>query len=106
MIVKSAQAKTVEMFEGVHRKTLTVGEKMMLVEFTFRKGAIVPTHTHPNEQVGYVVKGKVNLKIGKKEHLLGAGDSYYIEPNIEHSATLIEESKIIDVFCPPREDYK
>jgi quercetin dioxygenase-like cupin family protein len=106
MIIKSEKAKTVEMFKGVHRKTLAVGEKMMLVEFTFRKGSIVPNHTHPNEQVGYVVKGKVKLRIEEKEHLLETGDSYYIKPNIEHGATLIEESTIIDVFSPPREDYK
>ncbi|WXG39218.1 MAG: cupin domain-containing protein [Candidatus Freyarchaeum deiterrae] len=106
MIIKSLQAKTVEMFEGVRRKTLAVGEKMMLVEFTFRKDSIIPTHTHPNEQVGYVAKGKIKLKIGEKEHQLGTGDSYYIPPNIEHGATLIEESIIIDVFSPPREDYK
>jgi quercetin dioxygenase-like cupin family protein len=106
MIVKSAQGKTVEMFKGVYRKTLAVGEKIMLVEFTFRKGSIVPTHTHPNEQVGYVVKGKVKMKIGEKEHLLGTGDSYYIKPDVEHGATLLEESIIIDTFCPPREDYR
>lgn len=106
MIIKSGKTKTVEMFEGVHRKTLAVGEKMMLVEFTFHKGSIVPIHTHPNEQVGYIVKGKVKLIIGEKEHLLETGDSYYIQSNIEHGATLIEESIIIDVFSPPREDYK
>jgi quercetin dioxygenase-like cupin family protein len=106
MIVKSAKVKTVEMFEGVLRKTLAVGEKIMLVEFTFRKGSIVPTHTHPNEQVGYVVKGKVKMRIGEKDHLLVTGDSYYIKPKIEHGATLLEESIIIDTFCPPREDYK
>ncbi|MEM3563245.1 MAG: cupin domain-containing protein [Candidatus Jordarchaeaceae archaeon] len=106
MIVRSKEAKTVEMFEGVSRKTLAIGEKMLLAEFTFRKGAIVPSHTHPHEQVGYVVKGKVNLRIGEQKYLLGAGDSYYIKPNVDHSAELIEESVIIDVFCPPREDYK
>ncbi|MGQ9722962.1 MAG: cupin domain-containing protein [Candidatus Jordarchaeum sp.] len=106
MIVKSAQAKTVEMLEGVWRKNLALGEKMMLCEFTFQKGAIVPAHTHPHEQVGYVVKGKVKLRIGEKKYLLGTGDSYYIKPNIDHSAELIEESIIIDVFCPPREDYR
>ncbi|MFB0561247.1 MAG: cupin domain-containing protein [Candidatus Lokiarchaeia archaeon] len=106
MIIKSEKAKSVEMFEGVHRKTMAMGEKMMLVEFTFRAGSVVPSHTHPNEQVGYMVKGKMKLKIGEKEHLVETGDSYYIQPNIEHGATLIDESTIIDVFCPPREDYK
>ncbi|MEM2146165.1 MAG: cupin domain-containing protein [Candidatus Jordarchaeaceae archaeon] len=106
MIIKSGNVKTIEMFKGVHRKTLAVSEKMMLVEFNFKKGSIVPHHTHPNEQIGYIVKGKVKLKIGEKEHLLENGDSYYIPPNIEHSATLIEESTIIDIFSPPREDYK
>jgi quercetin dioxygenase-like cupin family protein len=73
---------------------------------TSKKGSIVPTHTHPHEQIGYIVKGKAKLKIGEKEHLLENGDSYYIPPNIEHGATLIEESTIIDIFSPPREDYK
>jgi len=106
VIVRSVDAKRVEIFEGASRKTLAVGEKMMIVEFTFREGSVLPAHKHPNEQVGYVVKGRLKLRIGEAEHDLEAGDSYYIEPNVEHSATIIDDSKIIDVFCPPREDYR
>lgn len=78
---------------------------MLLVEITLAKGAKVPAHTHPNDQVGYLVKGSFRMKIGGTDHNLKAGDSYAISANVEHEVEVYEESIAIDVFSPPREDY-
>ena len=66
----------------------------------------VPFHSHPNEQAGYVISGKIRLKFAKYDEILIKGDSYVIPENQAHSLTVIEAGEVIDVFTPPREDYR
>ncbi|GAG16348.1 unnamed protein product, partial [marine sediment metagenome] len=51
-------ASPVEMFPGVVRRTLTDGDRLMLIEVTVEEGAVVPLHTHPHEQTGYLISGR------------------------------------------------
>lgn len=104
MIVKSSASKA-KVFEGVYRKVLAAGEKMMVVEFSFEKNACVPMHRHAHEQVGYVVEGRFKLTIDDEEYIIEKGDSYFIRSNAEHAALALEKSLAIDIFSPPREDY-
>lgn len=96
----------VTMLTGVVRRTMATGEAMMLCEVTLDAGAIVPMHQHIHEQVGYVVRGRVSFEIDGETLILGAGDSYAIGSNIPHEARAIEDSIVIDVFSPPREEYR
>lgn len=93
------------MVPGVVRRTLGHGEEMLLTEFTIAEGSEVPTHSHPQAQVGYVVRGRMRLTIGDETHECTAGDSYYIPGDVPHGATVPQDSLVVDVFCPPREDY-
>lgn len=106
MIFRNVEAVGVEMLPGLTRRTLSDGPKLMLCEFTFESGVQIPTHTHPHEQVGYVVRGEVRMTIDGKDSLLSAGDGYYIPGDIPHSAFTLAPSLIIDCFTPPREDYR
>lgn len=106
MIYKNVDAKPVEMLPGLTRRTLVTGKTMMLCEFTFDANVEVPMHTHPHEQVGYVVSGRVKMTIGDEAIELGAGDSYYAPSEVPHGAVTLEPSVLIDVFNPPREDYQ
>ena len=65
----------------------------------------MPTHAHENEQIGYLLEGKMILTLDKVYHELKVGDSWAITSNIPHSVTMIEDGVIIDVFSPLREDY-
>ena len=105
MFVRNSDVRPVEMLKGVVRRTLAIGEKMMVVQITIEKGSAVPRHKHPHEQVGYLAEGRMKLTIGGETAELIPGDSYHIPPNIEHSATAIEALVAVDIFCPPREDY-
>ena len=105
MFFKGERAKQVEMAPGVRRRTLGHGEKMLLAEFTLAAGAEVPTHTHPHAQVGYVVRGRMELTIADETYTVEAGDSYYIPSDVPHKAVTPEDSLVVDAFCPPREDY-
>ena len=47
----------------------------------------------------------MRLTVADEAHDLQAGDSYYIPGDVAHAATVSEDSLVVDVFCPPREDY-
>ena len=104
MIIKNSEAKTKE-FKGVIFDVLAIGEKSMVTRMNYKKGDHVPFHNHPNEQSGYVISGKIQLKFGEYDETLYPGDSYSIPKDMGHSIDALENSKVIDIFIPPREDY-
>ncbi len=105
MFVQGERVKQVEMVPGVRRRTLGHGSQMLMTEFTLAAGSEVATHSHPHDQVGYVVRGSMELTIGEETRTIDAGDSYYIPGGVPHQAALVEDALVLDVFCPPREDY-
>jgi len=104
--VSTRDVEQVEMLEGVHRRTMATTDEAMLCQFHLEEGSMVPLHHHMNDQVGYVISGKVEMTIGDKVQIIKAGDSYAVPGGILHSAKAIEDSVVIDVFSPPREDYR
>ena len=99
------EATAVEMFPGVVRRTLNSGDRATLIEVSLAEGAVVPSHTHPHEQIGYVAKGRVRFDIGGEERELHAGDSYLVPSGTSHVVTALESSVCIDCFSPVREEY-
>ncbi len=106
MIYRHAEATPVEVLPGLIRRTLADGASVMICEFTFAAGVEVPRHTHPHEQAGYVVAGRIRLTIDGESHELGPGDSYHAPPNVPHGAFTLEPTVVVDAFSPPREDYR
>ncbi len=106
MIFLNKNAVPIKVLPGLIRKTLAQGSSMMLCEFTFDAYVTIPTHTHPHEQVGYLVEGHVEMNIGGTKFMLQKGDAYCTPPNVPHGAYTLEPSVIVDTFCPPREDYR
>ena len=94
-----------ETVTGVTYKTLTYGAKTSLGEFHLQKGYVIPNHSHPHEQTGYMVSGKITFTIDGKDYNAEAGDSWNIPGNVEHSVKVHEDSLLIEVFSPVREDY-
>jgi quercetin dioxygenase-like cupin family protein len=94
-----------ETVTGVTYKTLTYGAKTSLGEFHLQKGYEIPNHSHPHEQTGYMVSGKIAFTIDGKDYNAEAGDSWNIPGNVEHSVKVHEDSLLIEVFSPVREDY-
>jgi len=92
--------------EGVERRILSYGGAMMLVQFTFDAGVTAPVHSHPHEQIGYVVVGELDLQIeGQETTRLTAGCSYYVAPNVRHGIITHAPTVLIDCFTPLREDF-
>ena len=95
-----------EMVPGVTLQTVW-GERIMLSRVDISPGAEVPLHDHPHEQAGTLLEGVLEMTIGDETRELRPGDSYVIPGGVEHSARAIDGRVIVlDIFSPPREEYK
>jgi quercetin dioxygenase-like cupin family protein len=90
---------------GITIKTLVHGEKTLLCEFRMDKGSCLPVHSHPHEQTGYLVSGRVRLTVGGETSEAGPGDSWCIPGSVTHGAQMLQDSTAIEVFSPVREEY-
>lgn len=82
------------------------GEQGTIGYFIYKKGAVVPTHHHRNEQYSLINSGSVSVKIGEKEYIVKAGEGIIIPSNVPHSFTALEDNTIdIDFFAPVRKDW-
>lgn len=105
-LVANSEATPVEMLPGIVRRTLNEGARTMLCELRMAKGAVVPAHTHPHEQIGYLASGRLRFRIGDVWRELGPGDSWCVPGGVEHEVHVLEDTVCIDVFSPPREEYR
>jgi len=90
---------------GLERRVLAANEKLMLVEHRMKKGWVGTAHAHPHEQIVYVVSGRLRIHAGGQTFDIGKGDSFVVRGGIEHQACALEESQVLDVFTPRRNDY-
>jgi quercetin dioxygenase-like cupin family protein len=91
--------------KGIDQKTLVYGAKTLLAEFRLVKGAVVPNHSHPHEQTGYLISGHMVFLVGGRRYEALPGDSWCIPVDVEHGAEVIEDTVVVEVFSPAREDY-
>ena len=95
--------------ENMTRKLLAHQGSLMMVEVCFHKAGDDPgLHSHPHEQIAYVLKGSIEFIVdGKSVGIFGEGDSIYFEPNIPHGGKpLTDNTVLLDVFTPQRDDFK
>ena len=105
MFRKNKPGGHTEVIKGVHLKTLVYGQKTLMTKVRLEQGAVIPPHQHPYEQTGYLVSGRMEFIIDGKYQLTEPGDSWSIPENIQHGATVLEETVVVEVFSPVREDY-
>ena len=105
MFAKYTPTGFISPVDGIEMKTLVYGENSLLARFHLKKGSLLPLHSHPQEQTGFMVSGKMTLFIGNEAFTAEAGDSWSIKGGVEHRAEILEDSTAIEVFSPVREDY-
>lgn len=105
MFYSKDEAGYQKLLEGICRKTLVHGDKTLLTEFRLKKGCELPAHSHPNEQTGYLVSGRIRLSIGDESFEVRPGDAWCIPGNTEHKADILEDTVAVEVFAPVRQDY-
>jgi quercetin dioxygenase-like cupin family protein len=77
----------------------------MLARIILHKGCIVPTHSHDNEQITYVLEGSLKFDIDGREIIVKSGEVLVIPSQMPHSAVALEDTVDLDIFCPPRADW-
>lgn len=105
MFQKKSPAGYQTIIDKVEMKPLVYGEKTLMSEFHLQKNAQLPRHSHFHEQTGYLVAGKIEMTIGKETFTAEPGDNWCIHGNVEHKVTALEDSIVVEVFSPVREDY-
>lgn len=106
MYVENKKIPLTDLGGGVVRKVLAYSENLMSVELHFEKGAVGAMHRHPHEQIGYLISGSLLFKEeGKEDKILTSGDTYYVEPDVEHGVVAMEETMLLDIFTPMRKDF-
>jgi quercetin dioxygenase-like cupin family protein len=101
---KEAQSFTPE--PGMIRQVLAHSDAIMLVRHYFDHGWVGARHSHPHHQLVYVVKGALRVDVGGETFDVFAGDSFVVDGDVEHQASALEASEVLDVFTPVREDYR
>lgn len=105
MFCKVEESGYQQVLPGIKRKTLVHGEKTLLSAFRLAAKSVLPRHAHVYEQTGYLVSGRIVLIIGEERFAAEAGDSWCIPGHREHSAEILEDALVIEIFSPVREDY-
>ncbi len=79
----------------------------MLNRYEVMAGAEFGAHRHPEEQMGYVIRGRIEFFVGEQEtrYVFEAGTFFHFAPNEPHRSRVLEDSLVIDVFSPPRSEY-
>jgi quercetin dioxygenase-like cupin family protein len=96
----------VEQLNPLIDRQFVYGERAMLARLTLRKGAIVPRHSHENEQITYILEGALRFTMGDGRVItVGAGQVLVIPSNMPHQAEAVEDTIDLDIFTPPRADW-
>ena len=96
-----------EVSDMLDRRLITC-DRMMLTHVYLKKGAIVPQHSHENEQITYILEGGLRFWIGKDESQVIdvlPGEVLHIPSHVLHKAEALEDTVDVDIFSPPRQDW-
>jgi quercetin dioxygenase-like cupin family protein len=90
--------------DKIGRRVLA-GKQGMIVWRRIKAGARAGAHKHPHEQIVWMLKGRMDFRIGDKRHSMTAGDLAVIPGDTEHEGFFPEDTEVVDIFSPPREDF-
>lgn len=106
-IVKRRDAPKLETVKGRSGEILMAGEKAMMMINTVESGIPTPPHTHPHEQIGFLLEGRGILYVDGETAEIEAQCTFLVPPHAAHNfdATGDRPAVLIEAFAPPREDY-
>jgi len=106
LVVKREKTSVKDLGNGISRRVMNRGGKLMIVEFAFKKSAEGSVHSHHHEQIGFVVSGSGIFTLDGKKTKVMAGDSMYIPPDTPHGFKSYEENTVlVETFTPQRDDF-
>ena len=90
--------------ESIQRRYFTA-DRLTVARFELKKGGVVPRHAHDNEQVSCVLTGALRFQFDDREVVVGAGEVMQIPGGIAHEVTVLEDTVVMDIFSPVRQDW-
>lgn len=90
---------------GLTRRVGSTNDKLTIVEHRMEKGWVGARHSHPHDQVVYIVRGHLKVTCADTTFEVRDGDSFVVKGGIEHQASALEDSLVVDAFTPCRTDY-
>jgi quercetin dioxygenase-like cupin family protein len=105
MFMRRADAPSRALLPGIRLTTLAYGAKTLMGEFRLAAGATIPEHSHPHEQIGYLVAGRLRFYVNEETFDAEPGDAWCLPGGLPHRAEALEDVVAIEVFAPVREDY-
>jgi len=90
--------------EKIGRKVIN-GKKVTLAQVFLTKGAVIQQHQHESEEMGCPIEGSARVELEGKEVTIGRGDVMHITGNVSHKIVALEDSVILFVFGPIRQDW-
>jgi unsaturated pyranuronate lyase len=92
-------------FPGVEIRT-AAGTNLMLSVVHLEPESVVLDHSHPHEQMGILLEGRLEFTVAGVTRLLGPGDMWRIPGGVVHRVQALDQPAVaIDVFHPIREDF-
>ena len=95
----------IELAPGIRRRTVTHGATMYQMIAELAAGSKMAKHKHPQEQIIHILSGRMRVFAGGETHELGPGESYYLASDVPHGVETIENTRVLDTFSPPRDEY-
>jgi quercetin dioxygenase-like cupin family protein len=95
----------IEICPGIKRQTAASGKTMYQMIAYLDAGTKMPEHRHPQEQIIHILSGRMKVIVEGAVHELAAGDSFYLASNVPHGVETMEETRVLDTFSPPRDEY-
>ena len=96
---------SIEICPGITRRTIASGRLMYQMIAHLEADSRMPEHRHPQEQIVHILEGRMRLIVDGMPHELSTGDSFYLASNIPHGVETIEQTRVLDTFSPPRDEY-
>jgi len=105
VVVKNGDAQQSTPEPGLIRKVMAYNDKLFLAEHQMSRGWSGTVHSHPHDQIVYIVRGHLKVTCAGITFDARAGDTFVVRGGVEHGASAVEDSLVVDVFTPCREDY-
>jgi quercetin dioxygenase-like cupin family protein len=105
VVVLHADGKQSDPESGLKRRVLAYNDKLFVAEHVMVQGWVGKVHSHPHDQAVYIVKGHLQIVCQGTTFEIRTGDTFVVRGGVEHGASALEDSVVVDVFTPCREDY-
>ena len=81
-------------------RVLVAGDKMLVLETLYGRGAGTELHRHEHESICYVVSGRIKTTVGGDSREMGPGEGCLHPAGVDHAMTAIEESVVLEMKSP------